>query len=142
MKRLRTNRRVGFADCDPAKIVYYPRFYEWFDRSTESLFHSVAIDWVAMMGEDGWGGVFMGMPLVATEARYTAPCRYGDEIVIESWIDAIKGRTFTVRHDIHNHGRVVVEGREVRVWAVKDEAHPAGMRAVPMPDRVIGLFEA
>lgn len=142
MKRLRTERRIGFADCDPAKIVYYPRFYEWFDRSTESLFHSVDINWVAMIGEDGWGGIFMGMPLVATSARYMSPCRYGDEIVIESWIDEVKGRTFTVRHDIHNRGRVVVEGREVRVWTIKDEAHPAGMRAVPLPDRVVRLFDA
>ena len=25
---------VDFADCDPARIVFYPRYFDWFDRAT------------------------------------------------------------------------------------------------------------
>src|SRR5688572_5132951 len=30
--------RVQWGDCDPAGIVYYPRYFEWFDASTILLF--------------------------------------------------------------------------------------------------------
>ncbi len=26
--------RVEWGDCDPAGIVFYPRYFEWFDRCT------------------------------------------------------------------------------------------------------------
>lgn len=28
---------VGFGDCDPAGIVYYPNFFRWFDEATQAL---------------------------------------------------------------------------------------------------------
>lgn len=142
MKRNRVTRMVNFADCDPARIVFYPRFYEWFDRGTEMLFRSVGLHWEKMMDEDTGDGPFSGVPLVETGAVYRSPTRFGDEIEIESWIDTIGGKTFTVLHHIHNAGNLAVEGREVRVWAVTDTSRPAGIRAIPIPDHVRKLFEA
>ena len=33
--------RVRFGHADPAKIVYYPRFFEWFHDAMESMFEDV-----------------------------------------------------------------------------------------------------
>jgi len=33
--------RVQWGDCDPAGIVFYPRYFEWFDASTILLFESL-----------------------------------------------------------------------------------------------------
>lgn len=140
MKRNRVTRLVNFADCDPAKIVFYPKFYEWFDRGTELLFRSVDLHWEKMIGEDTGDGPFNGVPLVETGAKYRSPCRFGDTVEIESWIDAIEGKTFTVRHHIHNAGNLSVEGHEIRVWAVTDPSRPAGIRAIPIPENVRKLF--
>ena len=30
--------KVRWSEADPAGIVFYPRFYEWFDLGTEALF--------------------------------------------------------------------------------------------------------
>ena len=30
--------RVQWGDCDPAGIVFYPRYFEWFDAGTILLF--------------------------------------------------------------------------------------------------------
>ena len=30
--------RVQWGDCDPAGIVFYPRYFEWFDACTILLF--------------------------------------------------------------------------------------------------------
>ena len=136
-KRFRLERMVNFADCDPAQIVYYPRFYDWFDRATEAMFRSVGI----AIEELYKGDQCNGMPLIETSAKYMFPCRFGDTVEIESWIDDFDGKRFTVRHDVHNRGRHAVEGREVRVWVVQDPERPAGIRAVPVPPEVLAKFE-
>ena len=33
--------RVKFGDCDPAGIVYYPKFFDWFHQAMESWFDNV-----------------------------------------------------------------------------------------------------
>ncbi len=30
----RRERKIEWGDCDPAKIVYNPRFFDWFDNCT------------------------------------------------------------------------------------------------------------
>lgn len=141
MKRFKTTRTVNLADCDVAQIVYYPRFYEWFDRNTEMMFTAAGFAWHEMLSKDGQDGGFKGMPLVDTSARFIFPCRYGDEVRLESWIEEWKGRTVIVLHEIYNQGRLAVEGREVRVWAVRDTSRDAGIRAAPIPEEVIARFK-
>ena len=41
MKKNRKEIQVEWGDCDPAGIVYYPRFFEMFDSCTNALFESV-----------------------------------------------------------------------------------------------------
>ena len=140
MKRSRITRHVDFADCDPAQLVFYPTFYQWFDRGAERLFRSVDLHWEKMIGADMEGELFAGVPLVETSARFLFPCRFGDVVEVESWIDEWAGRTFTMRHNVHNKDRIACEGREMRVWAVRDESRPAGIRAVPIPESILVKF--
>ena len=37
---LTSNRtvRIGWGDCDPAGIIFYPRYFEIFDAATSALF--------------------------------------------------------------------------------------------------------
>ena len=37
--------KVRWSEADPAGIVFYPRFYEWFDLGTEALFESLGLPW-------------------------------------------------------------------------------------------------
>lgn len=130
-------RHVRFADCDPARIVFYPRFFELFDRATEELFHSVGFYWDKEFGANGLNG----LPLVDASARFLSPAWFGDTLEIESWIDEWKGKVFVVEHRIRAGDREIAEGREVRVWAMDAPDRPSGIRAVPMPDEIRARFE-
>ncbi len=130
-------RHVRFADCDPARIVFYPRFFELFDRATEELFHSVGFFWDKEFGANGLNG----LPLVDASARFLSPAWFGDTLEIESWIDEWKGKVFVVEHRIRAGDREIAEGREVRVWAMDAPDRPSGIRAVPMPDEIRARFE-
>lgn len=128
---------VDFADCDPARIVFYPRYFNWFDRSTERLFRERDMAWPQL-----WAHYRLaGFPIVDTAARFLGPSRFGDAITIESWIGEWRPKLFLVQHRVHNAGRVVVEGHELRVWALRDPDDPDGMKAGLIPGEVRARFE-
>jgi 4-hydroxybenzoyl-CoA thioesterase len=138
MRRSLQTRMVNFADCDPAQFVYYPRYFEWFDRGTEMLFRAVGLKWEELFAAGTWSGV----PLLDAGAKFMRPCRFGDTIEIESWIAEWRGRTFLVRHQVRNKGEVAVEGNELRAWTVLDKSRPAGIRAEPVPEEIVARFQA
>jgi 4-hydroxybenzoyl-CoA thioesterase len=138
MKRLIEPRLVNFADCDPAQLVFYPRYFEWFDRNTEQLFRSAGLHWQEMYATNpDWNGV----PILDAGANFKRPCRFGDTVEIETWVEEWRGKTFLVRHHIRNRGELAVEGHELRVWAIKDKTRPAGLRAEPVPPDIVARFQ-
>ena len=58
MFRLEQTFRIMFSDCDPAKIMFYPRYFEWFDRASQELFNAVDLSWDAI-----WEARFGGLPV-------------------------------------------------------------------------------
>src|SRR5882672_10407539 len=45
VKTYHHNVAVHWGDTDPARIVFYPNYFEWFDQSTRLFFDSVGLDW-------------------------------------------------------------------------------------------------
>ncbi len=138
MKPVRQEFVVDFADCDPACIVFYPRYFEWFDRATENLFRECGMAWPQLWPQYR----LAGFPIVDVGAKFHGPSRFGERIAIESWIDEWRNKLFLVRHRVHNDGRIVVEGHELRVWALRDPANPESMKAAPVPEEIKARFEA
>jgi hypothetical protein len=48
---------------------------------------------------------------------------------------------FVVEHRVHNNGNIVVEGREVRVWGLRDPNDPDGLKAGVIPPEIIARFQ-
>ena len=129
-KRFSTSRMINFADCDPAQIVYYPRFFEMFDRNTENMFRSLGVHWEKLLGV----GDFSGMPLLDVHDNFKVPVSMGQTVEIQTWIDEFRGKTFVVRHELYNADVLCCAGRELRAYVVRDSSREAGVRAAPMPD--------
>ena len=55
--------QVGWGDCDPAGIVFYPRFYAWMDNVSHVLAREMGIPREAMIPP---GSDTVGFPVVAT----------------------------------------------------------------------------
>ena len=60
MKKFQHNVIVHWGDTDPAKIVFYPNYFAWFDESTRLFFDSVGLDWDNLMARHG----VRGLPIV------------------------------------------------------------------------------
>ena len=135
-----TNRRdvrIVWGDCDPAGIVFYPRYFEMFDTSTTALFER-ALGMTKFQFVKAYNSV--GYPMVDTRARFLLPTRYGDDVVIETTITEIRRSSFDIRHRLMKDGELAVEGFETRVWVERDPADPDNIKAKPLPpDMVVKL---
>ena len=130
------NVRIEWGDCDPAGIVYYPRYFAFFDACTSALIERA----LGMTKHDYLKAYdFSGHPLVNAHSRFIIPTRFGDDVTIESTIAAFRRASFDVRHRLTKNGALAVEGLETRVW-VKGDATKGEMRAAPVPQAVIDLL--
>jgi 4-hydroxybenzoyl-CoA thioesterase len=135
------NRRqftIEWGHCDPAGIVFNSRFFQFFDWGTWTLFE-------AALGvkPHELGPVYgiMGIPLVEAGARFLAPARFGDLVELTSQVSEFRRSSFDVDHKLMVRGELAVEGRETRVWAGRDPANPAAIKAQPIPADVIARFK-
>jgi 4-hydroxybenzoyl-CoA thioesterase len=124
--------RIEWGQCDPAGIVFYPQYLILFDVSTGMLFERTGLSASGMRKKYG----ISGMPLVEQGARFLLPCRFDDEIVIESLVETWGRASFMVRHRIFNAGELAVDGFEKRVWAGADLDQPGKIKAQPIPPEI------
>ena len=132
------NRRavtIEWGHCDPAGIVFYPRYFEMFDASTGALFAAALgmpkVAWTRKFG-------MLGIPMVDTRSRFHVPSAYGDEVTIESRVTAFRRSSFDVEHRlVRADGKLGVEGFETRVWTVKEDGR---IRSAPIPAEVVAAF--
>jgi len=125
--------RIEWGDCDPAGIVYYPRYFAFFDACTSALLERA----LGMTKHDYLKAYdFAGHPLVNTHSRFIIPTRFGDDVTIETTISELRRSSFDVRHRLLKHGALAVEGFETRVWVQGDAAN-GKMKSAPIPQEVI-----
>src|SRR5262245_66201055 len=88
--------RVQWGDCDPAGIVFYPRYFEWFDASTILLFEkATGMTKINMLAK--YGGA--GLALLEARAVFKVASAYGDDIDVTTEITEFRRSSFFVKQD-------------------------------------------
>ena len=129
---------IEWSHCDPAGIVFNSRFFEYFDWGTWTLFEAaLGVRPPDLAGTFG----ILGLPLVDVGARFIAPARFGDVVELTSQVSEFRRSSFDVEHKLTIRGELAVDGRETRVWAGRDPANPAAIKAQPIPADVIARFK-
>jgi 4-hydroxybenzoyl-CoA thioesterase len=131
------NLRIEWCDCDPAGIIFYPRYFEMFDTSTTVLLERALgmkkIDYLKTYN-------FADHPLLDTRARFRFPTRFGDEVAIESRLTECSQSSFQVEHRLSKDGKLAVEGFETRVWAIRELDDRKRIKSQPIPAEVLARF--
>ena len=133
------NRRdvqIQWGDCDPANIVYYPRYFAMFDDSTSTLFEVAGFSKQDLVRKYG----LVGIPIVDTRGKFYVPSTYGDWITIESRIESIKRSSFEVVHRVFKGERLAIEAFETRVLVGRHPDDPAKLKSAPFPQEIIDRF--
>ncbi|MGH8262535.1 MAG: acyl-CoA thioesterase [Steroidobacterales bacterium] len=129
--------RIEWGDCDPAGIVYFPRYFAFFDDSTAALFEAAGLRKREMIRAYD----IVGIPVVDVHAKFFIPSIFGEDVEIESSIGKWGRSSFEVRHRLLKNTELAVEGFETRVWVGRHPEKPDGIQARPIPKDVIDRFE-
>ena len=127
-----TERKVRFADCDAAGIVFYPRYFE--------MLNGVVEDWFA----GPLGASFrelhlerrVSVPTAAVEARFIAPSRLEDDLTFALSVTKLGGASCGLRHVIESAGQRRFEATQTIVYvgrSLKPEPWPEPLRARIQP---------
>ena len=133
------NRRevqIQWGDCDPANIVYYPRYFEMFDDSTSIMFEAAGFSKQDIIHKYG----LVGIPMVDTRARFHIASTHGDWIRIESRVESFKRSSFEVTHKVFKGEALAIEAFETRVLVGRHPDDPARLKSAPVPEEIVAKF--
>ena len=124
-----TTRKVEWGDCDPAGIIYYPRYYHFMDGAFQDFAASRGFSQRSLREDHG----LIGTPLVDTGCRFLSPLTYGDVATVEVAVDHIGASSLRLSYVFSVAGRRTAEGFEARVFA---REAPGGIEKAEIPAEV------
>ena len=117
---------IEFCHCDPAGIVFYPRYAEMVNHMIENFFLDVVGHGFGPMMDAG-----QGMPTVRLEMEFYKPARLGDRLEWRLSVEHL-GRS-SVRFRVTAEDRL--EARSTVVWMERD------FTPAPWPDAIRKVLE-
>ena len=109
--------RVRYVETDQMGVVYHSNYLIWFEIGRVELIRQMGLNYRQMEEEDG-----CGISVVDVHARYRAPARYDDELVIETRLLAARGAVIKFGYRILrvDDGVLLCEGETTHVCVGKD----------------------
>ena len=116
---------IRFSHCDPAGIVYFPRFFD--------LVHQAMEDWFTYGLGERFSDLVMhkglGTPTVSTQCDFLSPARFGDTLTIELSVMRLGNASVELSFDATVQTRSCFKCRHTICLFDRTTA-----KAVPIPD--------
>ena len=123
-------QRIKFRHCDPAGIVFYPRFFEMMNDTVEAFF-ARRLDFPFAEVMDGHG-----VPTAQISAVFAAPSRLGDVLEIALDPGRVGRSSLDLDYTAHCKSELRFTGSSTLVFV------DAAGRPTPWPDRVRRILMA
>jgi acyl-CoA thioester hydrolase len=129
--------RVRYAETDQMGVVYYANYLVWFEVGRVEFIRQLGMDYKSMEQEDG-----ALIAVVEATARYKAPARYDDELIVRTSLSGVRGSIVRFRYVVVRAQKsgeaetVLCEGETVHVVVGRD------MKRREMPEAYAELFSA
>jgi len=120
---------VRFGHCDPAGIVFYPRYFEMLNELVEDWFaNALGLPFDELIGQRQ-----VGMPTAQLDTRFVRVSRHGDRLMQRIHIDRLGRSSMTLRVAFDGTDGTRVEFTQVLVCTSlathKPQAFPDDLRA-------------
>ena len=135
--RHRRDVQIQWGDCDPANIVYYPRYFAMFDDSTSIMFEAAGFSKQDIVKKYG----LVGIPMVDTRAKFHIASTHGDWITIESRVESFDRSSFEVTHKVFKGEALAIEASRPGCWSAAIPTIPRRLKSAPMPPEIIERFK-
>jgi 4-hydroxybenzoyl-CoA thioesterase len=124
-----TRVTIGFGDCDPAGIVFFPNFSRWMDMASLHFFMAGGIPpWSELARTHN----IVGTPLLEIATKFISAATYPEELEIHTTIDQWHNKAFTHKHVVMRGDTLICEGTETRIFVMRQ---PDGtLKGIAVPD--------
>ena len=125
-----TERIVRFGECDPAGVVYYPVFFNWFHELMEEWFErALDISYAACIQKQGF-------PAKETKAEFFRPCAVGELLELKMSLAYLSSRSFRMDIEVWGKGKKKAAGYVVCVCiGVLEDGFRFAPTEIPLPLR-------
>jgi acyl-CoA thioester hydrolase len=90
-----TRVRVRYAETDQMGVVYHANYFVWFEVGRVEFIRQLGMDYKSMELEDG-----ALIAVVEATARYKAPARYDDEVIVRTSLAGVRGPIIRFRYTV------------------------------------------
>src|SRR5258706_1891610 len=89
--------RVRYADTDQMKMVYYAKFFEYFEQGRSDLLRDIGMPYpeIERMG--------YYLPVIEAHARYLKSARYDDPLSITTIVNDTPQARIRIEYEVHHH---------------------------------------
>lgn len=122
----RTAFTVEWGDCDPARIVFYPNYFTWFDTTFQHWLRVAGLSQAVLTERYG----VVGTPILEAHAKFLVASTDGDRLEAECRIEKFGPKRFRIDYRLTRDRVTLVEGFEVRAWVAKVGDR---LRSLPIP---------
>ena len=84
-------RSVRFGDCDPAGIVFYPRYFEMLNSVIEDWWQHIGLPWTTTMLERR-----LATPVSHVDTHFLRPSTMGETLSFRLSVEVVKRSSFTL----------------------------------------------
>ena len=123
--------RVRYQETDQMGVVYHANYLVWFEVGRVELMRQMGLSYKDMEHDEQ-----CGIAVVEASARYRAPAKYDDELVVRTWLTAVRGPVIKFAYAVVRAADDVTlcEGHTVHV------AVDRGNEEVPLAKKICGPF--
>jgi acyl-CoA thioester hydrolase len=86
--------RVRYAETDQMGVVYHANYLVWFEIGRVEFIRETGLDYASMEREGAM------IAVVEARARYKAPARYDDELIVRTTLAGFRGSIVRFRYEI------------------------------------------
>jgi len=127
--------QLRWGECDPAGIIFYPNYFQWFDAAAWNMFAEVGYHAKRMRAEH------MAMPLVSAGCEFKHPAEQEDRAEVRSRIVRWGGKSFVIEHEVvRADGTLLAVGTETRVWGRYTNGPGSPLKGQPIDEELKALF--
>jgi acyl-CoA thioester hydrolase len=125
--------RVRYAETDQMGVVYHANYLVWFEVGRVDFIRGLGLDYRSMEQDEG-----ALIAVVEATARYKAPARYDDELIVRTRLAGVRGSLVRFRYEIVRAADEVslCEGETIHMVVGRD------MKRRDMPQKYAELFAA
>jgi acyl-CoA thioester hydrolase len=111
--------RVLYAHTDKMGIVYYGRYYEYFEAGRNEFLRKLGYPYSKIESQN------IILPVIESGARYFAPAKYDDEITLFTMLKSIPAVRFKLEYLIENSNKEkLAEGHTIHSFVNFESMKP------------------